>query len=153
MCSRITSIEGVAMTKRSWWSVCGLALTVLMAGVAIGVALERIVLAQPAGIKRTPLVTVDQPGTTGYEAIMGLAEIPSGGTSGRHIHHGVEIGYVLDGAITIQHEGRAVQTVKAGEAFRIGAKAAHDATASGGAVTVLTVHMVEKGKPLAEPVK
>lgn len=142
------------MTMRKRSKVYGLTLATLAMGAMLGIGLDRIVLAQQGAIKRTPLVTVDEPGTTSYEAIMGLAEIPSGGTSGRHIHHGVEIGYVLDGAIVIQHQGRAVQTVKAGEAFRIDANAAHEATVSSGAAAkVLTVHMVEKGRPLAEPVK
>lgn len=122
-------------------------------GAVLGVGVDRGVQAQQSAIKRTPLMTVDEPGAAGHEAIMGIAEIPADGTSGRHYHHGVEIGYVLDGTLVIEHQGRSVQTVKAGEPFRIDANAAHEAKASGSATRILTVHMVEKGKPLAEPVK
>jgi quercetin dioxygenase-like cupin family protein len=141
------------MTRSDCWKVRGLTLVGLALGGVLGVGVDRLVLAQQSGIKRTPLVTVDEPGAPGYEAIMGIAEIPSGGTSGRHYHHGVEIGYVLDGTLVIEHQGRPVQTLKAGEPFRIDPNAAHEAKASGSAVSILTVHMVEKGKPLAEPAK
>lgn len=141
------------MTKRDSMTASGLTLAALAFGIVVGVGADRLALAQAGGIKRTPLVTVDEPGTTSHEAIMGIAELPAGGTTGRHRHHGTEIGYVLEGTLVIQHEGRAVQTVKAGEPFKIDASAAHDAVASGGAARILTVHMVEKGKPLAEPVK
>lgn len=141
------------MTRLDGWNAYGLVLAALIVGGVIGVGVDRAVLAQQAAIKRTPLVTVDLPGTTGYEAIMGIAEIPPGGTSGRHFHHGVEIGYVMEGGLVIEHEGRPVQTVKPGEPFRIDPKAPHEAKPAASAAKVLTIHMVEKGKPLAEPVK
>lgn len=141
------------MTRRDYWNVYGLTLVGVAVGAMLGVGLDRVVLAQQGGITRTPLVTVDEPGAPGYEAVMGIAEIPSGGTSGRHYHHGVEIGYVLDGTLIIEHQGRSVQTVKAGEPFSIDSNAAHEAKASGSTAKVLTVHMVERGKPLAEPAR
>ncbi len=141
------------MARLDGWKASGLVLAAVLLGGVIGVGVDRAVLAQQSAIKRTPLVTVDLPGTTGYEAVMGIAEIPPGGSSGRHFHHGTEIGYVLDGGLVIEHQGRPVQTVKPGEPFKIDPKAAHEAKPSGGAARILTVHMVEKGKPLAEPVK
>lgn len=141
------------MRKLGSRKVYGVTLAALAVGGVLGAGVDRIVLAQQSSIKRTPLVTVDEPGTTSHEVVMGLAELPSGGTTGRHYHHGVEIGYVLEGTLVIQQQGRTVQTVKAGEPFRIDTNAPHDATASGGAAKILTVHMVEKGKPLAEPAK
>ncbi len=141
------------MTRLEGWKTYALVLAGVMVGGVLGIGLDRTVLAQPSAIKRTPLQTVDLPGTTGYEAVMGIAEIPPGGTSGRHFHHGAEIGYVMEGGLVIEHEGRPVQTVKPGEPFRIDPKAPHEAKPASGAAKILTIHMVEKGKPLAEPVK
>lgn len=141
------------MTRQRGWKVYGLTVAGLVVGGMLGVGADRLVLAQQSGIKRTPLMTLDEPGAAGYEAVMGIAEIPAGGTSGRHFHHGVEIGYVLDGTLVIEHQGRPAQTVKAGEPFRIDTNAPHESKAGSSAAKILTVHLVEKGKPLAEPAK
>ncbi len=141
------------MTTHANWKTYGLTMLGIAAGAIIGIGADRLVLAQQTGIKRTPLITVDEPGAPTYEAVMGIAEIPPGGASGRHRHPGVEIGYVLDGSVQVDQQGKPTQILKAGQAFRIDAAAPHESKASGGAVKILTVHMVEKGKPLAEPVQ
>jgi quercetin dioxygenase-like cupin family protein len=86
---------------------------------------------------------------------MGTAEIAPGAAAGRHIHHGEEFGYVLDGSATLEVEGKAPQELKAGMAYHIDREKAHDAqvAASGGPAKVLAVYIVDKGKPLAEPAK
>jgi hypothetical protein len=40
------------------------------------------------GIKRTPLQKIDFP--QGYTTVTAIAEIPAGGSAGRHTHPGVE---------------------------------------------------------------
>jgi quercetin dioxygenase-like cupin family protein len=83
---------------------------------------------------------------------MGIAEIPANTNAGRHRHNGIEIGYVLEGSITLEHEGQPTRTLKAGEAFK-NDPGVHDAkNTSGKPVKILAVYLVEKGKPLAEPV-
>jgi len=100
------------------------------------------------------LQRVDDPGANTHEAVMAVAELPSGASAGRHVHHGIEIGYVLDGAIVVDHQGRAGVTRKAGEFFQIDAGAVHDARNMGSApAKILAIYIVEKGKPLAEPAK
>jgi quercetin dioxygenase-like cupin family protein len=124
----------------------------LVSGIGVGIAADRIALAQQPAIKRTILQRADDPGSTSYEAIMGISEIPPGGTSGKHRHHGVELAYVLDGSVVLQHEGQAPVTVKAGETIKNEAEV-HVATNTGTKpVKILAVYLVEKGKPLAEPV-
>ena len=49
---------------------------------------------------------------------MAVAEIPAGGTSGRHTHPGIELAYVLDGTVSLEHEGEKAVTYKAGEAMK-----------------------------------
>ena len=104
-------------------------------------------------IKRTVLQRADDPGSAKYEAVMAIAEIPPGGTSGRHTHPGIELAYVLDGSVTLQHEGEAAKTYKTGD-FMQNVAVIHNATNTGKKpVKILAVYIVEKGKPMAEPAK
>lgn len=123
-----------------------------MFGAALGGGIDRGVLAQQSGIKRTILTRADVPASTTHEAVMGIAELAPGASAGRHYHHGMEIGYVLEGAVVIEHQGRPTLTVKAGESFTNDVTAVHDAKNTGSTpARILAVYVVEKGKPLAEP--
>src|SRR6059058_5964152 len=101
-------------------------------GVAVGITVDRVAFAQqPApSIKRTVLQTVDDPGSPKYEAVMAIAEIPPGGTSGRHTHPGVELAYVLDGTVELQHDGEKAKTYKTGD-FMQNVSVIHNATNTG----------------------
>jgi len=128
---------------------------VLITGVAIGIAVDRTAFAQQPGnngIKRTILLRTDDPGSPKYEAVMAIAEIAPGASSGRHRHPGVEVAYVLEGSMVVEHDGEAPITIKAGEALKNEA-AVHNAKNIGkGPVKILAVYLVEKGKPMAEAV-
>ena len=120
--------------------------------VALGAGVDRLVLAQQTGIKRTILLTTDEPGSQSHEAVMGIAELEAAASSGRHRHPGIEIGYVLDGSIRVEHDGRAPMSLKAGDTFKN--DGVHNVTNTGaGQARILAVYMVEKGKPLAENVR
>jgi len=130
-----------------------LAAVLVTSGIGIGIAVDRVAFAQQPAITRTVLQTADDPGSPKYEAIMAVAVIPAGGTSGRHIHHGIELAYVLEGSVIIEHEGEAPVTLKAGDAIK-NLMAVHNARNPGSTpVKILGVYIVEKGKPLAEPAK
>ena len=106
----------------------------------------------PPAFKRTLLQQVDL-STAGREAVTARAEFAPGGTVGRHTHFGEEIGYVIEGVLTVEING-ASKEVKAGEAFAIPAGVPHNATnASPGPAAILATYIVEKGKPLATPAK
>ena len=123
----------------------------MVAGAAIGIGLDRSVLAQQDGIKRTILLRTDDPATSKYEAVMGIAEVPPGSSSGKHRHYGVEIGYVLEGSAVEEHDGRPTVTLKAGDTFKNDGP--HNVMNRGTVpVKVLAVYLVEKGRPLAESV-
>jgi quercetin dioxygenase-like cupin family protein len=112
------------------------------------------VLAQaPApAFKRTVLQTVDM-SIAGKEAVTAKAELPGGVGSGLHTHPGEEIGYMLEGSVTLLMDGKS-RVVKAGEAFAIPAGKVHSATNDGKTnATIVSTYIVEKGKPLATPVK
>lgn len=129
-----------------------LALAMLVAGVAIGISVDRVAFAQQPGIKRTILLRADDPASPKYEAVMAIAEIAPGAMSGKHRHPGIEVAYVLDGSVIIEHEGEAPVTVHAGEAIKNMA-VVHNARNPGTKpVKILGVYIVEKGKPMAEAV-
>lgn len=120
------------------------AMVVLWAGAA---------LAQQTGFTRTVLQQVEI-SAPGREAITARAEFATVGASvGRHTHFGEEIGYVSEGAVSVEIDGT-TKMVKAGEAFIIPNGKPHNATNAGPGKAVLVItYVVEKGKPLATPVK
>jgi quercetin dioxygenase-like cupin family protein len=83
---------------------------------------------------------------------MGIAEIAPGVAAGKHRHPGIEIGYVLEGTATLEHEGEPAKVLHAGDSFR-NAPGVHDAKNTGETpLKILAVYLVQKGKPIAEPV-
>ena len=83
-----------------------------------------------------------------------IAEIPAGVSAGPHAHPGEEDGYVLEGAVLVEIDGKPASTLKAGPSFIIPAGAIHNATnKSGGGAKVLATYIIEKGKPVTTPVK
>jgi quercetin dioxygenase-like cupin family protein len=127
----------------------------MLAGAVMGAGIGRIAFAQQAGggIKRTILRTIDAPGSTNYQAVMGVAEIAPNATSGKHRHPGAEMCYVLEGNMTLLREGEPTVTLKPGDSCVNEGSGVHEAK-NGGTTTlkVLAVYLVEKGKPIAEPV-
>lgn len=138
------------MIKPSILAVAG-----TIAAFSLGATADHLVFGarqQPA-IKRTILQRQDDPASPKYEAVMGISEIPPGGTSGKHRHPGIELAYVLQGSLELVHEGKPPVIVKAGEATMNTLGGVHTATNRGTVpVKILTVYIVEKGKPLAEQV-
>jgi quercetin dioxygenase-like cupin family protein len=115
-------------------------------------ALAGAAVAQQGGIKRTPLQKVEFP--DGYVTVTGIAEIPSGGSAGRHTHPGIETGYVLEGETELLIDGKPPLQLKAGDSYQIPAGVVHDAKVHEGKhLKVLGVYVVDKTKPLASPAK
>ena len=83
-----------------------------------------------------------------------LVEFAPGTTTGRHIHHGDEYATVVEGELRLDIAGQAPRTVKAGEAYHNSTDIAHETrNLSSAPARILTVLVVEKGKPISEPVK
>jgi quercetin dioxygenase-like cupin family protein len=68
---------------------------ILIALSVAALALAGVAIAEQAAVKRTPLQKAEFP--DGYVTVSGIAEIPAGGSAGRHTHPGVEMGYLLEG--------------------------------------------------------
>jgi quercetin dioxygenase-like cupin family protein len=106
-------------------------------------------MAQTSGIKRTPLQKIEYP--DGYTVVTGIAEVPAGGSAGRHTHPGIETGYILEGEAELLIDGKPPQKLKAGDSYQIPAGAVHDAKAGDKPFKVLAIYVVDKTKPLATP--
>jgi quercetin dioxygenase-like cupin family protein len=129
--------------KRTLAIVAGTALVGVIAAVA----------AQQATFKRTILQQVEI-SVPGREVVTAVAEIPPGVAAGRHTHPGEEVGYMLEGTVVIEVEGKPAVEMGPGKAFVIPSGAVHNATNHGSTLArVLATYVVEKGKPVATPVK
>ncbi len=127
--------------------VAGVLLTV-----GTGLALHAANAQQP-GIQRTDLIQEDL-SVPGREAVQVRVDIDPGTSSIKHSHPGEEVAYVLEGSLEYQLEGRAPVTLHAGEALFIPSGVAHVAKNVGsGKASELATYFVEKGSPLAVPVK
>lgn len=123
---------------------------VLLGLIVVAFAGAGVAIAQQGGIKRTPLQKVEFP--NGYNTVTGIAEIPPGGSAGRHTHPGIETGYLLEGEADLLDDGKPDQHLKAGDSYSIPAGVVHDAKVHGDkAAKVLAVYVVDKTKPLATP--
>ena len=117
----------------------------------IAFVLTGILAAQQPTFKRTVLQQGDI-SVPGREVISAVAEFQPGATPGRHTHPGEEVGYVLEGTLLLERDGKAPVTLKVGGTFLIPAGTIHNATNTGtGTARILATYIVEKGKPLATP--
>src|SRR5687768_16913443 len=101
--------------KKGFWIVT----TVLMLFTAA-------LAAQQTAFKRTVLQQADI-SAPGREVITAVAEFQAGAVAGRHTHAGEEVGYILEGTIVVEQDGKPPVTFDAGKAFLIPAGAIHNA--------------------------
>src|SRR5215471_14236438 len=104
-------------------------------------------IAQQPTVQRKVLLTQDLP-IPDYQTVMAAVEIPAGGREGRHTHPGAVVGYVQEGVLTLDYEGKPTATYKAGDAFYIEAGKVHEGINKEGSPVIVTTFVVEKGKPL-----
>jgi quercetin dioxygenase-like cupin family protein len=117
----------------------------------VAFVLTGILAAQQPTFKRTVLQQADI-SVPGREVITAVAEFQPGATPGRHTHFGEEVGYVIEGTLLVELDGKPPATLKAGGTFLIPAGTVHNATNTGaGTARILATYIVEKGKPLATP--
>jgi quercetin dioxygenase-like cupin family protein len=126
----------------------------LAVGIAVGVLGNHVLIAQQAPVTRTILQQQDLEGAAGREVVMYVAALGPGGVAGRHYHPGPELLYILEGALTLEHDGQSPVILKAGESAHIPAKHIHNAknASATGPSKVLVFLVGEKGQPLATPV-
>jgi quercetin dioxygenase-like cupin family protein len=117
----------------------------------VAVVFALALVAQNPGIQRTVLQRKDI-SMPGREAVVAKVEVAPGVFAGRHTHTGEEIAYILEGQGEILIEGQPAQPVKPGDTFIVPSGAKHDAHNTGNTpLRMVSVYLVEKGKPLATP--
>ena len=114
---------------------------------------RRLEAQQPPGFKRVELQRHDS-ASPGREIILARGEFNSGAAAPKHTHPGEEVAYILEGELALEIEGKPPMVLKPGDVFFVPAGTIHSAKNTGKITTkVLSTYVVEKGKPLATPVK
>jgi quercetin dioxygenase-like cupin family protein len=107
----------------------------------------------PSPVKRTVVGKVEVPGSN-YEAVTATVEIAPGFKAGRHLHPGVVFALVTDGEFWLALDGQPEKTYKAGEQLTLPLKGIHNEGAVGSTpAKLIATYVIEKGQPLAIPVK
>jgi quercetin dioxygenase-like cupin family protein len=124
------------MTTRSTL-ISGVAAMLILAGYGDG---------QPAA-KWKELQRHDIPGTA-LEGVTTIIEIPPGAVSARHSHPGEDFGYLIEGTIVLQVDGKPPVTLKAGDVFLTERGRIHNARNIGNTTArAVDTYVIDKGKP------
>ena len=131
------------------WVRSGLFVAASAATLAISVAAQAQDLPQRKELRR-----VDLSGAPGMEVVSSVSTFKAGDEFPRHLHHGVELGYVVQGAM-VQLPGQAPTMMATGAPIMNLRDAVHGGfkVIGPGNLILFTVHSVDKGKPLYDWVK
>jgi quercetin dioxygenase-like cupin family protein len=139
------------MDRRTVRSSTALLLMLLTVALLAG---DQIASAQQQSAIQRKVVLQQDLNFPGLQMVTTLVEIPVGVSEVRHTHPGVLGVYVLEGTLTLVHEGRPTATYNAGESAHIEAGKIHQGINAGNAAVKLVATLVaEKGKPLNTPVQ
>jgi quercetin dioxygenase-like cupin family protein len=73
-----------------------------------------------------------------------------GETSGRHIHHGVELAFVMHGDLILRIAGKPPQRLHSGDSFKVERDKPHEVVNVGTAPAALVISfLMDKGAPWA----
>jgi len=121
-----------------------------MLGIAFA-AVASTSFAQTVGVTRTEVLKSDI-SVPGHDAVVSRVEVAPGGKLAWHTHPGDEVAYVESGVITVLAAGKPDKKVSAGAGFVVLAGTVHGVrNDTGTPVQLITVHIVENGKPLSTP--
>jgi quercetin dioxygenase-like cupin family protein len=122
-------------------------------GTLVGLSLIASMTAHAQSSKRTELTKGDLTGTN-MEIVVGTVEVPPGASGVLHTHPGEEAYFVIDGATLLLPDGKQI-SLESGTAKINIRDVPHGAFKVTGDKTLklLTVHIVDKGKPMTVPVK
>ena len=108
----------------------------------------------PSPVKRNIISKTELPNSN-YEMTTAVVEVAPGFKAPRHIHPGLVTAYVIEGACWFAPDGQAEKVYEAGQTIELPDHAIH---AEGAATAdkpckMYAVYVLEKGSPLAVPVK
>ena len=125
--------------------------TLLQAGAVFGLGIVTTLVAQTLtdSPQRTERNRADLIGAPGMEVISSVAEYKTGESIELHVHHGIEAGYVLQGAV-VQSPGKEPTSLPTGASLLNLRDVKHGGfkVVSETPLKLFTVHIVDKGKPL-----
>ncbi len=103
---------------------------------------------------RKEMRRVDLSGAPGMEVVLSISEYKPGDELPAHFHHGIEAGYVVEGGM-VEVPGKPAFAIPTGAPIMNLRNAAHAGFKIVGDKTIklVTVHIVDKGKPLYDWVK
>jgi quercetin dioxygenase-like cupin family protein len=105
-------------------------------------------------LKATPLQKAPLTGQSDKEVLTVIVEWPPGSGTGLHTHPGDEYTTVLEGEVVGRKEGSEAKTYTAGQSYHNEPGVVHEANNKGSApAKTFNVFVIEKGKPVSEPVK
>ena len=127
----------------------GLFVVASVVALAVAVAAQAQDLPQRKEVRR-----VDLSGAPGMEVVSSVSTFQPGDEFPRHLHHGVELGYVVQGTM-VQLPGQAPTMMATGAPIMNLRDAVHGGfkVIGPGNLILFTVHSVDKGKPLYDWVK
>ncbi len=124
--------------------------SMLISGAAL-LAMLAVCGAQQPKAKWTELQRHDIPGT-GREGVTMAIEIPPGVSSARHSHPGEDFGYLIEGTIVLQVDGKPPMTVRAGQVFFTERGHIHSARNIGTTTArAVDTYIIDRGKPVITP--
>src|ERR1700691_5579650 len=124
--------------------------SMLISGAAV-LAMIAVRGAEQPAAKWTELQRHDIPGA-GREGVTMAIEIPPGASSARHSHPGEDFGYLIEGTIVLEVDGKPPITVKAGEVFFTERGHIHSARNIGTTTArAVDTYIIDKGKPVVTP--
>jgi len=118
----------------------------LVAAAVVGLAVVAQAQDSP---QRKELRRVDLSGAAGMEVVSSISEFKPGEELPRHLHHGVEAGYVVQGTM-VQNPGQQPAMLATGAPILNLRDVVHGGfkVVGPGNLILFTVHTVDKGKPL-----
>lgn len=125
------------------------AVLAMIASLALGASLQALAQDANDSPQRREQKRAELAGAPGIEVISSVAEYKPGDAVGRHLHHGIETAYVLQGATIAPADGAPVMLATGTTvlyprgALHGGFKVVGDTP-----LKLFTVHIVDKGKPL-----
>ena len=117
-------------------------------GLVLGTIGNQVLNAQQQPLKVTQLLKVDIVGVDGKEVLIRHVEFLPRGASGTHHHPAQTFAYVMEGAVTIEADGKPPHTVRAGEVLSEAPGYVHDTkNLTGSPAKLLVFRIHPKGQP------
>ena len=90
----------------------------------------------------------------GHEAVTGIVDFAPDATTGRHLHSGEMVGYMVSGSVVLEQDGVAPRVLNAGDTFIVPARVIHTHTNRGqSAARMFVTYIIDKSKAVTTPVR